>query len=1046
MLIDAVETDRVAYTHYLRTDPNYQYSVIYASTIKAGITLWRSQSPDVVILDVNLPDGNGLQFLEFLHTSGVNQNFHPKVPVLVVAQPSNKQIAVQVMKLGAMDYLAKQSITPITLQKSVGAVIAYQTLVQQLHRSQQQKELLSEIDLRIRQTLELSQILQSTVDGMRQLLGCDRAVIYQFHSNWSGVIAVESVCTQELSILNREIIDPCFVSHWHEPYRQGRTSQVNDRDNGSLQSCYTELLASIQVRANLVVPILQDQHLWGLMIAHECHHPRYWTSLEVDWIQQLATQASIAIQQATAYGQLRCLTQELEERVAQRTAALQQNEAQLRFQADILQNIHDAVISTDPNGTIESWNHAAEQIFGYSAPEMIGQSIGILYDNLEHLQTQVISPLLAHGRYETEVACRAKSGALIYVHLRLSLWRDQQGHILRMIGVSHDITDRKQAEAEIEQKLKQQQALGAIVQRIRESLDLNAILTTVTQQVKDALHSDRVIVFQLFPDGRSCIVEEAVSNEFTKLKDQHWDGEIWSQEILDCYWQGHPRIISDVVQDIWTDCLAEYSTQGHIQSKIVAPILQEISSGENHRWVAPWKTNKLWGILVAHACQEKRVWQESEAQLLQQIANQLAVAIQQASLVEQLQQEQQQLSERNHQLAISNEELARMTRLKDEFLANMSHELRTPLNAILGMTEGLLDTVFGDVNQKQIKALKTVERSGSHLLELINDILDVAKIESGQLELDCSSTSIALLCQSSLSLIKQQALKKQIQLEINLEPNLPQLYIDERRIRQVLINLLANAVKFTLEGGRVKLEVSYQQGAVGTDSELGICQDWLHIAITDTGIGIASKDISKLFQPFIQIDSALNRNYEGTGLGLALVKRLVELHGGYVSVTSQVGVGSCFTIALPGITSATSPQSEAPDPTIEPLRSELTKSPLILLAEDNEANICTVASYLEAKGYRILLAKDGREAIVVAQSAHPDLILMDIQMPGMDGLEAMYSIRHTPNLAEVPIIALTALAMQGDHDLCLAAGANDYLAKPVKLKQLDIMIQALLTG
>lgn len=608
---------------------------------------------------------------------------------------------------------------------------------------------------------------------------------------------------------------------------------------------------------------------------------------------------------------------------------------------------------------------------------------------------------------------------------------------------------RLQAKARIALELRRQQTLGAIVQRIRESLDINEILATVTQQVKDILHGDRVIVFRLFPDGNSRIVEEAVSSDFPAVKERQWDNEVWSQEILDHYWQGKPRIVPDVMNDIWTDCLVEYSTQGQIQSKIVAPILQDAPINEDNRWVAPWETNKLWGILVVHACREKRIWQDTEAQLLQQIANQLAIAIQQANLFEQLQQElserqqaEQQLTERNQQLAISNQELARATRLKDEFLANMSHELRTPLNAILGMTEGLQDQVYGTVNQRQLKALQTIERSGSHLLELINDILDVAKIESGQLKIDCTPTAVVPLCQASLAFIKQHALRKNIQLETKLPAHLPDLLVDERRIRQVLLNLLNNAVKFTPDGGHITLEVIFP---LTKDAALAK-RDYLRIAVTDTGIGIAPENLDRLFQPFIQIDSALNRQYTGTGLGLTLVKRLVELHGGQVSLTSQVGVGSCFMIDLPcAVSSPRSPQSaSAGSPDTGAAQSTPTNSPLILLAEDNAANIDSISSYLRARGYRIVLAKNGKEAIVLADSESPDLILMDVQMPGMDGLEAIQKIRSNPHLDNVPIIALTALAMPSDRDRCLKAGATDYLSKPIRLKQLTSTIQQLL--
>ncbi|MBD2196429.1 MULTISPECIES: GAF domain-containing protein [Calothrix] len=619
--------------------------------------------------------------------------------------------------------------------------------------------------------------------------------------------------------------------------------------------------------------------------------------------------------------------------------------------------------------------------------------------------------------------------------------------------IQSELLVREQAEAKIAIQLRRQQTLGAIIEQIRQSLDIHEILATVTQQVKDVMQCDRVIVFRLFADGSSHIAEEAVSAEFPRLKNLGWQNEVWSQEILDCYWKGKPRIVPDVMDDIWTDCLVEYSRQGQIQSKIVAPILQEVHN-QNHRWVAPWTQNKLWGILVVHACQEKRVWRDSEAQLLQQIANQLAIAIQQASLFEQLQQElaerqqaEAKLTEANQQLALSNQELARATRLKDEFLANMSHELRTPLNAILGMTEGLQDEVFGTINDQQRKALQTIERSGSHLLELINDILDVAKIEAGQIELNCTSISVANLCQSSLAFIKQQALQKRIQIEIKLQPKLPDLLVDERRIRQVLINLLNNAVKFTPEGGLITLEVSKLASEI-TTSDVSK-QNFLQIAVSDTGIGISAEDSKKLFKPFIQIDTALNRQYSGTGLGLALVKRIVELHGGRVGLTSELGAGSCFTIELPYDPASLLTLDIQPATTLElncvTVDPAVSLAPTILLVEDNEANISTVSSYLTAKGYCIILAYNGQEAIDQAKMHQPDLILMDIQMPGMDGLEAISKIRQDPQLRETPIVALTALTMAGDRDRCLEAGANDYLSKPVKLKQLSTTIQQLLT-
>ena len=250
------------------------------------------------------------------------------------------------------------------------------------------------------------------------------------------------------------------------------------------------------------------------------------------------------------------------------------------------------------------------------------------------------------------------------------------------------------------------------------------------------------------------------------------------------------------------------------------------------------------------------------------------------------------------QLAHSNEELLRATRMKDDFLANMSHELRTPLNAILGTTESLKDGIFGDLDGEQVEALSTVEQSSTHLLELINEVLDLARIESGQIELERAAVDLVPLCRSTLAFVQQLADKKGITLRLDLPPHLPPVHADERRVRQVLINLLNNAVKFTPEGsGEVTLRADFleaQEISLGRGT-----RDLVQLTVRDTGVGIAPEHLPKLFKPFVQIDSALNRQYEGTGLGLALVKRIVELHGGTVGVESEPGVGSRFSFTLP---------------------------------------------------------------------------------------------------------------------------------------------------
>jgi len=429
---------------------------------------------------------------------------------------------------------------------------------------------------------------------------------------------------------------------------------------------------------------------------------------------------------------------------------------------------------------------------------------------------------------------------------------------------------------------------------------------------------------------------------------------------------------------------------------------------------------------------------EDDLRLLTTLAGQLAVILDKSRLDAELAQYtatlEQRIEERTAELRAANAELARAARLKDEFMASMSHELRTPLNAILGMSEALQEQLFGPLNEKQLKFLGIIEQSGRHLLALINDILDIAKAEAGKIELELGPVMVELVCQASLQMVAQSAYEKQITVHSTFDSQVKQIQADERRLKQILVNLLSNAVKFTPEGGNIGLTVQ-------ADADEGL----VRFTVWDTGIGIAPQDMDKLFKPFVQLDSGLARKYSGTGLGLSLVHRLVELHGGSISVESEVGKGSRFTVCLPWIGTAESEQPGAGEE-MPPAGAVTPHRPItVLLAEDSETNIVTISDYLSARGHRVIVARQGSEAVQRAQTDKPDVILMDIHLPGMDGLEVIRRIRAdtAPDVAKIPIIVLTALAMPGDRERCLEAGADEYISKPAKLKTLLSTIEAL---
>ncbi len=572
------------------------------------------------------------------------------------------------------------------------------------------------------------------------------------------------------------------------------------------------------------------------------------------------------------------------------------------------------------------------------------------------------------------------------------------------------------------------------------------------------------------------------------------------------------------------------------------------------------------GRVAAHYTQAQPFILPEEQNLLDSLAQTFGLWLERRGAEEALSAERNSLArrvdERTADLKQANLELARAARMKDEFLSSMSHELRTPLNGILGLSESLEEGIYGPLTPQQLTPLRSVAEAGHHLLDLINDILDLSKIEAGKLELQPEPVNVSAICEAGLRMVKQVAQQKRLRISLTLESQIAPILADERRLKQMLVNLLGNAVKFTPEGGQIGLEV---MSNAATES--------LRFTVWDTGIGIASDKLNLLFQPFTQIDSSLSRQYNGTGLGLSLVRRLAEMHGGSVGVESELGKGSRFYFDLPMIPAEPvlqkDPESGSvwqirvalivddsisssdhlsrylyelgaqvfvehsgdniveravtikPDAilldllmpgrsgwealaalkadsrtraipvvissvldertrglgsgaaeylvkpvTRESLRAALRRAlrtadanlapmpastakpsgdaPVILLAEDNLANQQALNGFLTAKGYRVVLALNGVEAVAQAQATNPALILMDIQMPVMDGLETIRHLRAQSQFARTPIIALTALAMAGDRERCLAAGANEYLTKPVSFKTLVGMIKAML--
>ena len=1101
----------------------------------------------------------------------------------------------------------------------------------------EQERLIATISSQIRSSLDLPAILNTTVEAVRIVLGCDRVAIWQIRADRYMLGVAESGADPSGVQVERLIYDPFVVPDWLEAYHQGKVQVVPDIYTTEMTDCHRELLEQLQIRAKVLIPIIQEHALWGLLEAVESHAPRQWQAEEVAFLEQLATQLAIAIQRVNDHQQLQ------EELQARQQLILQLQASEQRY-ATLASMAPVGIFRADASGRYTYTNERWHQFSGLTQAEALGWGWeqGVYPDDRDMVVAEWYRATHENHAFSLEYRLQRPDGAVTWVYGQSVAERDAHGDLIGYVGTITDISDRKQAEINLHQF--NQTLEAAIVARTQalqareaQLFDLFDDATDLIQSVSpegqllfvnrawketlgysehelaqlsifQIIHPDELAHCQtmmahlfagepcfgietrfLTKDGREIMVEGNVNGQLQdgqliatrgifrditarkQAENALRESQQFLQTVLNTFplavfWkdrnlkllgcnqrfaqllglasplegfgrsnfdfsyteaeaQGYSADDRQVMEsgtaklgieetitlpsgeqlwletnkvplrDLAGNVVGVVGTFQNISDRKMAEAALTASESFNRQLVEEFPiglascrldgqlvyVNSAFARILGRTTEEilsLTYWDitpikyaEQEAEQLQSLKQHgrygpyekeyihsdghLVPVLLTGIIIRQNGEEFiwstiQDISDRKHaeeEIQRTNQELARATRLKDEFLANMSHELRTPLNAILGLTEGLQEDVFGVINQRQIEALQIIEESGLHLLSLINDILDVAKIESGQIKLECTSISVTHLCSSSLAFIKQLALQQRIQLETKLDPDLTNLFVDERRMRQVLINLLSNAVKFTSEGGKITLTASRLPQADDATE-----QPYLRIAVLDTGIGIAPENINKLFQPFVQIDSALNRQYTGTGLGLALAKQIVELHRGRVGLTSELGMGSCFTIDLPCEPKPTL----APNPPMLPMTGQddiastvsdapLT-APLILLAEDNEANISTISSYLTAQDYRVISAKNGKEAIAMACTESPDLILMDIQMPEMDGLAAIQQLRHDPNCGNIPIIALTALAMAGDRERCLDAGANDYLSKPVRLKDLASTIHQLLSG
>gem|GEM_PF-454789 len=718
----------------------------------------------------------------------------------------------------------------------------------------------------------------------------------------------------------------------------------------------------------------------------------------------------------------------------------------------ILNQVDNAVALFDQSGQLVLFNEKFPLLWGLERdwleelppfPEIVAVVVARGY--WSHHQAESLEVAFAQTAIGSPRLCVEQTDG---ISLQVDITPTSDGGRLLIF---RDITEHQRSQENLEGELRRLRFLLGLTELLQASGDLLSIgqfaLTYLVQAMNSAFGDVKVIEGE-GSDRHAGALTNQISSTFIATYGKPAVGEL--EALLH---QGIPYgqgLLWEVVETGEPLFVEDY----HKHPKAV-PGFRHPGIGQLGIFPIPATTGRILGVLTLESRSLQKLQEAPQQDMLLAACRMLGAAIERAQAQENLRK--------------TNQDLERASQLKSEFLASMSHELRTPLNGILGFADLLQRQIAGQLNRRQINQVKAIEKSGQHLLELINDILDLSKIEAGKAELQLESISIQDLCSSCLKMIQPRAAQKKLALSLELDYRLNRASLDERRVRQMLVNLLSNAVKFTPEGGKVKLSGKLgfgldMEGDFRPDcSPVSPTSPYLCLEVQDSGIGIPEDKWHLLFRPFQQVDSSLSRRHEGTGLGLALTKRLAELHGGTISFQSGLGLGSVFRIWLP-LTDTLMDEELLVDEA--PLRNrgdlgdgeEMPRDSAdqrefagrILVVEDQPSNQVLVTELLESSGYEVELICDGQTMMAAISSPLvtgknlPDLVLMDIQLPGVDGLELIRQMKAHPLWRVVPVVAVTAMAMPGDRELCLGAGAIAYLSKPLNLDQLLTLVESLL--
>jgi signal transduction histidine kinase/DNA-binding response OmpR family regulator len=552
---------------------------------------------------------------------------------------------------------------------------------------------------------------------------------------------------------------------------------------------------------------------------------------------------------------------------------------------------------------------------------------------------------------------------------------------------------------ELSQSVGELRALGEVTQAVTSTLDLETVLTTIVAKATQLSGTEAGAIYVFDEAQREFRLHATygMSEELVAaITDQH---AALSDAVSEAAEQGEPVQVADL-QDEPPSTVNDIIMKAGYRARLLVPLIH---------------SGRTVGALVVRRLQAGE-FSKRTIELVKTFATQSVLAIQNARLFAEIEDKSRQLAEASQH--------------KSQFLANMSHELRTPLNAIIGVTEMLREDASDLKREDEIEPLNRVLSAGRHLLALINDILDLSKIEAGKMEVHIEEFGIAPLIDEAVKTVETLAAKNRNRLVVDCRPTTGVMQADQTRARQALLNLLSNANKFT-EDGTVTVRAERHQ-------EAG--RDWITIAVSDTGIGMTPEQMGKLFQDFSQADSSTTRKYGGTGLGLAISRRFCQLMDGDITVESELGRGSTFTIRLPasvGGDAAAAVHRASAAPTF---KTGPSNAPLILIIDDDATVRDVVGRFLQREGFSVVKADGGKEGLRMARELHPAAVTLDIMMPDLDGWTVLAAFKGDPDLVDLPVVLMTIV---DEKNRGYALGAAEYLVKPVDRQKLFDVLRTL---